>query len=97
MTAYSKIAVSLPSRAAEHVKREVKAGRAMSVSAYVADAIEEKAKREDLRILLDEMLEETGGPMTPAEVRETDRMLGFGTANRRQGKTLRFKQPRKKR
>jgi Arc/MetJ-type ribon-helix-helix transcriptional regulator len=77
MTAYTKLAVSLPSRAAEHVKREVKEGRAMSVSAYIADAIEEKSKREDLRVLLDQMLEETGGPMTPAERRETERLIGI--------------------
>jgi hypothetical protein len=53
------------------------------VSAYVASALEEKAKLDDLKAMLDEMLAETGGPMTPAERREGERMLGLRTRKRR--------------
>lgn len=77
MTAYRKIAISLPVRACEHVQRAVRAGQAPSVSAYVAAAIDEKAKKDTLASLLDEMLRETGGPMTAAERRWADRTLGL--------------------
>jgi Arc/MetJ-type ribon-helix-helix transcriptional regulator len=73
---YEKIAISLPSRAAEHVRRAVRNGEAKSVSAYITDAIEEKAKTESLAEMLDKMLEESGGPMTTAEARWADRKLG---------------------
>jgi hypothetical protein len=77
MTRYEKIAVSLPFRAAENARRAVREGRAASVSAYVAAAIEEKSKTENLRDLLDEMLEATGGPTTSAERRAARRALGI--------------------
>jgi antitoxin ParD1/3/4 len=77
MTRYQKIAVSLPSRAAENVRRAVRNGHAPSVSAYITSAIEEKYKNETLAEFLDEMLEETGGPMTSAEKRWADRVLGI--------------------
>lgn len=75
MTRYEKIAVSLPARAAESARRAVKHGRAASVSAYIAAAIEEKSSREDLIAMLEEMLEETGGPPTAAETRWVDYQL----------------------
>jgi len=39
--------------------------------------MEQKAKLDDLATMLDEMLAETGGPPTPAERREAERMLGI--------------------
>ena len=75
--AYEKIAISLPTRAAEHVRDAVRRGEAESASAYIADAIERRAKTETLKEVLDAMLEETGGPMTPAEVRASERRLGL--------------------
>jgi hypothetical protein len=77
MTGYQKIAVSLPWRAAESARRAVRQGRAASVSAYVAVAIEEKAKLDDLATLLDEMLAASGGPLTAAERQAADRALGI--------------------
>jgi hypothetical protein len=75
MTRYKKIAISMPLRAAESVRRAVKAGQADSVSAYIVQAIEEKAKKETMREFLDEMLEASGGPTTPEERKEMDRLL----------------------
>jgi Arc/MetJ-type ribon-helix-helix transcriptional regulator len=72
-----KIAVSLPDGTADRARKAVRLGRATSVSAYVAAAIEEKAKLDDLAALLDEMLSETGGPLTAAEKRAADRELGI--------------------
>jgi antitoxin ParD1/3/4 len=76
MTRYEKIAISLPLRAAESVRRAVQEGRAPSVSAYIADVIEEREERQSLAELLDEWLEESGGPPTPAERRWARYQLG---------------------
>ena len=76
MTSVQKIAVSLPKEAVAGARRAVRSGRAKSVSAYVADALEEKVKLDDLAQLLDEMLAESGGPLTAAERRAADRALG---------------------
>jgi hypothetical protein len=71
-----KIAVSLPAGLVEQAHQAVADGRARSVSAYVARALEEKAKLDDLASLLDEMLAETGGPLTVRERKAADRALG---------------------
>lgn len=79
----AKIAVTLPRPLLAKAQRAVKEGRAESVSAYVTAALEEKTKLDDLKGMLDEMLMETGGPITPAERREAERMLGIRPRRRR--------------
>ena len=86
MTRYQKLAISLPSQAADSARRAVRKGQAASVSAYVAAAIEEKAKREDLAGFLAALLAETGGPLTAAEARDADRALGIATKPRRRAR-----------
>ena len=76
MTAKSKIAVSLPAELVQQARRAVAEGRATSVSAYVADALEEKGKLDDLAALLEDMLAATGGPLTASESADADRVLG---------------------
>jgi Arc/MetJ-type ribon-helix-helix transcriptional regulator len=76
MTA-SKIAVSLPAPLVDRAKDAVRSGRAASVSAYVASAIEEKARLDDLAELLDAMLAATGGPLDAAERTAADQALGL--------------------
>lgn len=83
MTSYQKLAVSLPSRVAERARRAVREGRASSLSAYVAKALDAKADVDELAVLLDAMLAETGGPLTPAETRAADRALGVAHPKRR--------------
>lgn len=78
-----KIAISLPDGLAERARRAVRQGRATSVSAYVASALAEKLKLDDLSALLEEMLEETGGPLTAQERRAADRALGVKARPRR--------------
>lgn len=73
----AKIAVTVPRPLLAKARRAVREGRAESVSAYVTAALEEKTKLDDLRGMLDEMLDETGGAMTPRERREAERMLGL--------------------
>ena len=79
----SKIAVSLPDALVTHARRAVARGRAESVSAYVAAAMEEKVKLDDLESLLREMLAETGGPLTAKERREADVVLGIPPQRKR--------------
>ena len=77
MTRYEKITISLPSRAAENVRRAVKAGRAESASAYVLAALDQHGTSLDYATVLAELLEESGGPVTEAELRAARRMLGL--------------------
>jgi len=79
----SKIAVSLPGKLVERARRAVARGGAASVSAYVAAALEEKARLEGLAELLDQMLAETGGPLTVAERRRADQTLDAPRRRRR--------------
>jgi Arc/MetJ-type ribon-helix-helix transcriptional regulator len=78
----SKIAVSLPEDVVARARRAVARGRAESMSAYVAAALAEKAKLDDLADLLQEMLAETGGPMTASERRDADAILGSSRRRR---------------
>ncbi len=72
----SKIAVSIPENVVKRVRRAVTKGRAPSVSAYVARALEHQAQLDELEEMLEGMLELTGGPPTKAERAEADRILG---------------------
>jgi Arc/MetJ-type ribon-helix-helix transcriptional regulator len=83
MTRTEKIAVSLPKEVAERARRAVRRGHAASVSAYVAAALEEKVKLDDLSTLLLEMLEESGGPLTAAERRAAGKARGVGKPARK--------------
>jgi len=58
----SKIAISLPKDQLLRVHREVRAGRADSVSGYIARVLEEQEKRESLRALLRDLIEQYGEP-----------------------------------
>jgi Arc/MetJ-type ribon-helix-helix transcriptional regulator len=72
-----KIAVSLPAELVSTARRAVRQRRATSVSAYITSALVEKAKLERLEDLLREMLRESGGELTAAEIRAADRALGI--------------------
>ena len=58
----SKIAISLPKDQLARVHREVRAGRADSVSGYIARVLAEEEKRESLRALLRDLIEQHGEP-----------------------------------
>ena len=76
-----KVAVSLPRSTYERAKRAVRRGRAASLSAYATAALDQKAMLDELDDLLDEMLDETGGPMTRSEEKQVDRLI-VGPARR---------------
>ena len=58
----SKIAISLPRDQIARVKREVRAGRAGSVSGYIASVLAEQERRESLRELLRDLIKQHGEP-----------------------------------
>jgi Arc/MetJ-type ribon-helix-helix transcriptional regulator len=58
----SKIAITLPREQLSRVHREIRAGRADSVSGYIAQALAEQEKRESLRELLDDLIAQHGQP-----------------------------------
>lgn len=80
MTSSVKIAISLPAPTLDRARRAVKKGLAPSMSAYVASALAEKAKLDELGTLLAEMLAESGGPLSAAERLAADRALGVAKA-----------------
>ena len=58
----SKIAISLPSDQLQKVHREIRAGRADSVSGYIAQVLAEHERRESVRELLRDLVEQHGEP-----------------------------------
>jgi hypothetical protein len=58
----SKIAISLPKDQLVRVHREIRAGRAESVSGYIARVLAEHEKRQSLRTLLRDLIEQHGKP-----------------------------------
>ena len=70
----SKIAISLSKNQLVNVRREVRAGRADSVSGYISQALAEHEKRESLGALLRDLIEEHGEP-TPEDVKWAERAL----------------------
>ena len=82
-----KIAVSLPDELVEQARAAVAAGRAASVSAYVADALREKGRR---RTLADWVAEQEAefGPITEAEAAWADKALREGDLTRPEDRCL---------
>jgi Arc/MetJ-type ribon-helix-helix transcriptional regulator len=58
----SKIAISLPKDQIARVHREVRAGRAGSVSGYIARVLADQDRCESLRELLRDLTEQHGEP-----------------------------------
>jgi hypothetical protein len=76
----SKIAISLPKDQLARVHREVRAGRADSVSGYIARVLAEHEKRESLQVLLRDLIEQYGEPGAE-DIKWAERAL----ASRRRG------------
>ncbi len=70
-----KIAVTIPQETLAGARRAVRSGKAKSLSAYVSRALEQKTMFDDLDSLLDELLRESGGPLTASEKRSADSIL----------------------
>ena len=62
----AKVALSMPAEVLRQAKKEVAAGRAKSLSAFVAEAVDEKLQRSELAAILDAMDAEHGRPTAKA-------------------------------
>jgi hypothetical protein len=71
----AKVALSMPAEVLRLAKKEVAAGRAKSLSAFVAEAVDEKLRRDELAAILDAMDAEHGKP-TKAQTAWAKRVLG---------------------
>jgi hypothetical protein len=58
----AKVALSMPADVLRLAKKEVAAGRAKSLSSFVAEAVDEKLRRDELSAILDAMDAEHGRP-----------------------------------
>jgi len=63
----AKVALSIPAEVLRLAKKEVAAGRAKSLSAFVAQALDEKLRRDELAAILDEMDRQHGQPNKAAK------------------------------
>jgi hypothetical protein len=59
---FAKVALSMPADVLRLAKKEVAAGRAKSLSSFVAEAVDEKLRRDELSSILDAMDAEHGKP-----------------------------------
>jgi hypothetical protein len=64
----AKIAVTIPTDVLVLAKKEVRAGRAKSLSAFISEAVDEKVRRAELTSILDAMDAEHGPPNKGARV-----------------------------
>ena len=71
----AKVALSLPADLLEQAKVEVAAGRAKNLSVFVAEALNQRLRRDELNAILDAMDEEHGRP-NKAAVAWAKRVLG---------------------
>jgi hypothetical protein len=63
----SRVTVTVPDAVLAIARDDVARGSAPSLSAWVTDAAEAKARRESLIHVLDELLDASGGPLSPEE------------------------------
>lgn len=67
MQTRSRVTVTVPDSVLAVARRDVERGAAASLSAWVTEAAEAKARRESLADVLDELLEASGGPLSTEE------------------------------
>ncbi len=73
----SKVTVSLDPAVAERARRDVAEGRAKSVSAWLNDAGRTRVNGDDLAIVLAELFDDTGGPLTEQELARARQRLAL--------------------
>ncbi len=74
----TKVTVSLEPEVADRARRDVAAGKAKSLSSWINEAAKARIEREELEVVLAELLSETGGPLTEAELAEATTRLAGG-------------------
>jgi Arc/MetJ-type ribon-helix-helix transcriptional regulator len=63
----AKVALSIPADVLDQAKKEVKRGRAKSLSSFVSEALGEKLRRDELTVILDAMDADHGRPSEVAK------------------------------
>ena len=71
-----KIGVTVPQEVLRKARGAIRHGAARTLSEYVTIALQQKTMLDDLDSLLQQMLAESGGPLTPAEIRRAELALG---------------------
>lgn len=72
---FEKLAITLPRRVAHAAREEARVRQSRSLSAFIAEAVEEKLERDQLQDVLDEVFRDN--PMTEAEREWADKLLGL--------------------
>ncbi len=67
MQTRERVTISVPRSVLDVARRDVESGAATSISAWLSDAAEDKARRESLLSVLRDLLEEAGGPLSEEE------------------------------
>ena len=70
-----KLAITLPKQLAEGIRHAVAEGAAPSVSAYIAEAVEDRQRQESLAALVSDLIAEHGAPSTE-DYEWADHVLG---------------------
>lgn len=73
----SKVTVSLDPAVAERARQDVAEGRAKSVSAWLNAAGRARVDGDDLAVVLAELFEDTGGPLTEQELAQARQRLAL--------------------
>lgn len=73
----TKVTVSLDPMVAERARQDVAEGKARSVSAWLNDAGRARLEGEDLAAVLADLFDETGGPVTEAELAHARQRLAL--------------------
>ena len=72
----NRLTITVDAEIADQVRAQVACGTAPSVSAYIEHAVRSQlAADADFDVLLAAMLERSGGPLTPCERAEAQRVL----------------------
>lgn len=64
----AKVTVTLDPLVAERARQDVSDGKAKSLSAWLNDAARARLEVEDLAVVLSELFDDTGGPLTEHEL-----------------------------
>ncbi|MEP6462619.1 MAG: hypothetical protein ABJC62_04230 [Frankiaceae bacterium] len=73
----AKVTVSLDPAVAQRARQDVADGRAKSVSAWLNDAGRARVEGEDLAVVLAELFDDTGGPLTEHELAHARQRLAL--------------------
>lgn len=73
----SKVTVSLDPVVADRARQDVADGKAKSLSAWLNDAGRARVEREDLAVVLAELFDETGGPLSEQELARARQRLAL--------------------